>query len=114
MADQKGKWKKREHPGNVGLVSSFGEHTFHNANIPIERVTQEAAVIQLENESRHQENISIVIKKGVPKSQDQKERESPNIVIETIVPRRPNRRIGLRPTWSERGFQWSTATALAA
>jgi hypothetical protein len=40
----------------------------------------------------------------------QNERERPNMTIETIVPARQNKRTGLRPTWSDRRFQWNVVT----
>ena len=43
-----------------------------------------------------------------------KERERPKRRLETIVPRRPQRSTGLRPTLSERRLHWSTVTASAA
>jgi len=43
-----------------------------------------------------------------------KDRERPNRMLETMVPKRPNKSTGLRPTWSERRLHWSTVTASAA
>ena len=40
----------------------------------------------------------------------QNERERPNMTIETIVPARQNKITGLRPTWSDRRFQWNVVT----
>ena len=43
-----------------------------------------------------------------------KERERPKTILETMVPRRPHRNTGLRPTLSERRLHWNTLTACAA
>ena len=40
----------------------------------------------------------------------QNERERPNMITEIIVPARHNKRTGLRPTWSDRRFQWNVVT----
>src|SRR5258708_33623647 len=43
-----------------------------------------------------------------------KERERPKRRLETILPRRPHRSTGLRPTLSESRLHWSTVTVSAA
>jgi hypothetical protein len=87
---------------HVRFIRELRHHTLHDANVPIKHTVQK----RLAKDSRSE----LVF----PGSEPNTPEDEPKRTLETMVPRRPHRSTGVRPTLSEWRLLWSTVAVSAA
>ena len=100
---------QREPASHIGFVRELRYHALDDPKVPTDQTIQEAAVVAIidQRQRLYGGNNSNL------RMSAQSERERPKRIVDTTVPKRLNKRMGLRPTWSERRLHWRTVAASA-